>query len=289
MSLVTATAILFPGQGSQTANMRDGVEAAAPDLLERCVELVGEDPFARIEESTRFQQPAIFCASIASWRRVAPHVEPDAMAGHSLGELAALAAGGALSDDAALQLVVTRGKVMAEAAGAQSDGAMLALLKGTPEQAEELAAAHGVHVANDNAPGQVVLSGTRSGLDDLVEPAREMGMRTMWLAVAGAFHSPDMADGAKRFRAALDEVEFAEPSVKVLSCATAAPFEDPRAQLAEALVEPVRWRQTMSALDELGIARFVDAGPGKTLAQLVGRTIPNAQAELAEDLYAAAA
>jgi malonyl CoA-acyl carrier protein transacylase len=283
------TAILFPGQGSQTSNMRDAVQDKAPELLERCVELVGEDPFQRVEDSTRFQQPAIFCASIVGWRGAAAHVEPDAMAGHSLGELAALAAGGAVAEDDALQLVVTRGALMAEAADAQGEGAMLAVLKGTPEQAHELAEAHGVHVANDNAPGQVVLSGTRSALDEVIEPAKEQGLRTMWLAVAGAFHSPDMKEAATRFRAALDEVEFVKPDVEVLSCATAAPFEDPAAQLADALVEPVRWRQTMQALDERGIERYVDAGPGNTLAQLVARNLDNAQAERAEDLHGAAA
>jgi len=283
------TAILFPGQGSQTNTMRDSVEENAPELLERCVELVGEDPFPRVEDSTRFQQPAIFCASIASWRRVSSQVQPDVMVGHSLGELAALAAGGAVLDDAALQLVVTRGTLMAQAADAQSEGAMLAVLKGTPEQANELAEAHGVHVANDNAPGQSVLSGKRSSLEQVVEPAREQGLRTMWLAVAGAFHSPDMHEAADHFRKALDEVDFSTPDVEVFSCATAAPFEDPAAQLAQALVEPVRWRETMIALDERGIDRYVDAGPGKTLAQLVGRNLDHAQAELAEDLHGAAA
>lgn len=283
------TAILFPGQGSQTTTMRDGVQEHAPELLERCVDLVGEDPFARVEDSTRFQQPAIFCASIAGWRRVSSQVHADVMVGHSLGELAALAAAGAVLDEAALQLVVTRGALMAEAADAQTEGAMLAVLKGTPEQAHELAEAHGVHVANDNAPGQVVLSGKRSSLEQVTEPAREQGLRTMWLAVAGAFHSPDMHEARDRFRTALDEVEFSAPDVEVFSCANAAPFEDPAAQLAEALVEPVRWRETMIALDERGIDRYVDVGPGKTLAALVARNIENAQGELAEDLDGATA
>ena len=287
-AMTDATAVLFPGQGSRTANMRAGVEASAPDLLERCLDLVGEDPFVRIDDSTRFQQPAIFCATMAGWRRAAPNLEPDAMAGHSLGELAALAAAGALSEDAALQVVVTRGRIMAEAAAARSDGAMLALLKGTPQQAQELARAHGVHVANDNAPDQVVLSGARTRLDALVEPARAQGLRTTWLAVAGAFHSPEMAEAAEQFRAALSEVEFSEPDVPVLSCATAAPFEDPAAQLADAFVRPVRWRQTMRALEGLGIERYVDVGPGETLARLVARNLHNARVELAEDLHAAA-
>lgn len=284
-----ATAILFPGQGSQTENMREGVEENAPEMLERCIELVGEDPFPRVDDSTRFQQPAIFCSSIVGWHRAESHVDPEAMAGHSLGELAALAAAGALSEEDALELVVTRGRVMAEAADAQDEGAMLALLKGTPEQAEELADKHDVHVANDNAPGQVVLSGRRSALDELTKAAREEGLRTMWLAVAGAFHSPDMKEAAESFRDALSEVEFSTPSIQVLSCASAAPFEDPASQLADALVEPVRWRQTMTAFDELGIDHFVDTGPGKTLAQLVGRNGSEAKVELAEDLHGATA
>ena len=99
--------------------------SAAPTLLERCLELVGEDPFARVEESTRFQQPAIFCASIAGWRGLPDDVEPAVAAGHSLGELAALAAAGVLTVDDALELVVLRGRLMAEA---DDRGSMLALV-----------------------------------------------------------------------------------------------------------------------------------------------------------------
>ena len=127
MSLVTDTAILFPGQGSQTPEMRDLVAQRCPQLLERCLELVGEDPFARVAESTRFQQPAIFCASIAGWRGLDDDVRPGAAAGHSLGELAALAATGVLTVDDALELVVLRGRLMAEA---DDSGSMLALLGG---------------------------------------------------------------------------------------------------------------------------------------------------------------
>jgi malonyl CoA-acyl carrier protein transacylase len=95
--------------------MRDLVAQRCPEVLERCLELVGEDPFARVEESTRFQQPAIFCASIAGWRGLPDDVTPAAAAGHSLGELAALAAAGVLTVDVALELVVIRGRLMAEA------------------------------------------------------------------------------------------------------------------------------------------------------------------------------
>src|SRR3712207_4132015 len=124
------TAVLFPGQGSQEPGMRDLVAAEAPDLLARCEELVGADPFERVAESTRFAQPAIFCASIAGWRRL--DVKPVAVAGHSLGELAALVAADAIDADAALELVVLRGREMADAGG----GTMLALLGADDETAE---------------------------------------------------------------------------------------------------------------------------------------------------------
>src|SRR4051794_38880063 len=147
----TRIAVLFPGQGSQERGMRDLVAGFAPDLLDLCLDLIGDDPFERVDDSTRFAQPAIFCASVAGWRRsgLAPH-DPTAVAGHSLGESAALAAADALDDHDALRLVVTRAALMADAGG----GTMLALLGASPEAARQLAADHGVVVANDNAPGQ---------------------------------------------------------------------------------------------------------------------------------------
>ena len=137
MSFVTDTqapAVLFPGQGSQTPEMRDQVARLAPDLLERVTELVGEDPFARVEESTRFAQPAIFCASITAYDAL--DLQPGVAAGHSLGELAALAAAGVLDRDDALELVVLRGRLMAEA---DDTGSMLALVGATEEEAREIA------------------------------------------------------------------------------------------------------------------------------------------------------
>src|SRR3712207_2243272 len=139
--------------------MRDVVADHCPDLLAACIAHVGEDPFPRVEDSTRFAQPAIFCASWAAW--TALELEPAASAGHSLGEIAALAAAGALEVDDALRLVVLRGRLMAEA---DADGSMLALLGGTIADARAVADATGVSVANDNAPGQVVLSGSRAAL-----------------------------------------------------------------------------------------------------------------------------
>src|SRR5687768_15348461 len=241
--------LLFPGQGSQTPDMRDLVAERCPELLERATELVGEDPFARVEESTRFQQPAIFCASIAGWRGLPADVDPGAAAGHSLGELAALAAAGVLSVDDALELVVLRGRLMAEA---DDTGSMLALVGATEEEAREIAEHAGVIVANDNAPGQVVLSGTRDALARAEEDARDHGRRAIALNVAGAFHSPLMVPAVEPFKQALADTKIGEPRFPVVSCASTRPFEDVREELAAALTSPVRWRETMLALQDQG-------------------------------------
>jgi malonyl CoA-acyl carrier protein transacylase len=254
--------------------MGDMVAAADPQLHARCLELVGDDAFARAGDDTRFAQPAIFCASLAAG--VHRMIEEDAVtiyAGHSLGELTALTAAGVLSVDDGLRLVVERGRLMAGAAAEQGDGGMTALLKATPEQAQAIAEAHGVVVANDNAPGQLVLSGSRAQLDEAAAAAKEQGLRVLRLDVAGAFHSPAMAAAAAGFTAALADVELHDPRVPVVSCATTRPFVDVRAELAAALTSPVLWRQTLLALRDDGVTEFVDAGPGQILAGTVKRTI----------------
>ena len=277
MSLITdpvAPVALFPGQGSQTPEMRDLVAERAPDLLERCVALVGEDPFPRAGESTRFAQPAIFCASLAGWDTLG--LDAAAAAGHSLGELAALAAAGVLERDDALELVVLRGKLMAEA---DDEGSMLALVGADHQDAEAVAAAAGVTVANDNAPGQVVLSGPRTRLKAAEEAARERGRRTIPVDVAGAFHSPSMEPAVAPFRNALDGTEVHEGAFTVFSCASTRPFEDVRGELAAALTKPVRWRETVLALHEAGGRRFVEVGPGKVLARLGKRILAECPVE----------
>jgi [acyl-carrier-protein] S-malonyltransferase len=270
VSFATETAALFPGQGSQTPDMRDLVAERAPELLERCIALVGEDPFARVDENTRYAQPAIFCASLAGWDAL--DLEPAAAAGHSLGELAALAAAGVLTRADALELIVLRGKLMGEA----RNGSMLALVGGTLEDAQAVAAAAGVTVANDNAPGQVVLSGDRDALERAQAAAAERGRRTIPLKVAGAFHSPAMEPAVAPFRAALDEVEISEPRFPVFSCASAAPFADVRAELAATLTRPVRWRETVLALHEAGAREFVEVGPGDVLTKMNKRILKGA-------------
>ncbi len=274
---MSRTALLFPGQGSQTPEMRELVEDERPDLLELVTAIVGEDPFPRAEEGTIYAQPAIFCASLAGLAKLgSPPAE--LMAGHSLGELAALVAADVLEEQAAAQLVALRGRLMQEAGDRAGDGGMLALLgRGAADHAPALAEAHGLALANDNSPQQVVLSGARSALPSAAAAARELGLRDMELPVTGAFHSPMMATAVPEFEAALADTVFSSPSAEVLSAVTAAPFDDPRRRLAEALTMPVRWRETMLSLQAAGATRFVETGPGRVLIGLAKRTVPDVE------------
>ncbi len=272
-----ATAIVFPGQGSQTPEMRDDIARARPDLLALATEIVGEDPFARVDDGTRFAQPAIFCASLAGFsglERSGAVAGDQLMAGHSLGELAALVAAGAITERDGLGLVALRGRLMQEAGERAGDGGMLALLgRGAADHAEALAAAHGLAVANDNSPQQVVLSGAREALPAAAESARELGLRGLELPVTGAFHSPMMAAAVPEFEAALAAVEIAAPRATVFSAVTAEPFDDVRLRLAQALTKPVRWRETMLAMHQAGAERFIEVGPGRVLTGLAKRTL----------------
>jgi [acyl-carrier-protein] S-malonyltransferase len=149
---MAVSAILFPGQGSQTPEMRETVAEVRPDLLSLAEQIVGEDPFARAEEGTKFAQPAIFCASLAGWEALG-RPSGEFMAGHSLGELAALVAAGCLGERDGLELVALRGKLMQGSGERAGDGGMIALMgRGAAENARALADAHGLSVANDNSP-----------------------------------------------------------------------------------------------------------------------------------------
>src|SRR4051794_8182326 len=273
------TAILFPGQGSQTPEMRDRVAAVRPDLLDLTIEAVGEDPFPRADEDTRFAQPAILAASLAGWAAMREDIgeQPTALAGHSLGELTALAVSQAISERDALRLAALRGRLMSESGARRGDGTMLAALGGDDKTVVSIAEQHGVTVANDNAPGQLVLSGERASLAAAGTALREAGVRVLELNVSGAFHSPFMADAVPDFAEALGATYVRAPRVPVWSCVTAQPVDDVRRRLAEGLTAPVRWRETVLALQDSGIDRFVDVGPGKVLAKLVKRIARTAE------------
>ena len=267
------TSIIFPGQGSQTPDMRATVAEHRPDLLELVGAAVGVDPFPRAEDATSYAQPAIFCASLAGWEALG-RPTGDFMAGHSLGELAALVAAGAINDRDGLELVALRGRLMHESGVRAGNGGMLALIgAGAAEHAGALAEAHGLSVANDNSPLQVVLSGERAKFAEAAGAAQELGLRPIELPVTGAFHSPMMEGALPEFTAALDRTEVHDPQVPVLSAVTAAPFDDIRRRLADALISPVRWRETVLAMHEEGAERFVEVGPGKVLTGLVKRTV----------------
>jgi malonyl CoA-acyl carrier protein transacylase len=268
-----SSAILFPGQGSQTPEMRDTVARVRPDLLALAAEVVGEDPFELVEAGTAYAQPAIFCASLAGWGELGSPAA-DFMAGHSLGELGALVAAGRLSELDGLRLVTVRGRLMQEAGETAGDGGMVAVLGAeAADRASALAAAHGLAVANDNSPQQVVLSGAREALPAAAEAAKAAGLRAMILPVTGAFHSPMMASAVAPFAVALAHTEVLPGHTTVISAVTAAPFDDVRARLVDALTMPVRWRETMLQLQRLGAERFVEVGPGRVLTGLAKRTV----------------
>jgi malonyl CoA-acyl carrier protein transacylase len=269
-------AAIFPGQGSHADGMDEPFRGHP--AFERGLELLGLDPFERLDEGTRFQQPAIFLCSIAAWdvwREECEAQEGDvvAAAGHSLGEYAALVASGVLAFDDAVPLVAERADAMAHA-GELSHGSMLAMLGGDDHAVRALATRLGLTVANDNAPGQLVLSGADEAIEQAEEVARdETGARARRLAVSGAFHSPLMQPAAQRLSAALARVDLAPGRFPVYANGTAAPFTDVKAELSENLLRPVRWRETLLGLRTAGVERFVEHGPGAVLTGLVKRTL----------------
>jgi [acyl-carrier-protein] S-malonyltransferase len=270
------TALLFPGQGSQTDDMREVVERSAPQLLEQAMGELGSDPFDRVDEGTAFAQPALYCASLAGWE-AAGRPAAEFMAGHSLGELAALVAAGAMSEADGLSLAVVRGRVMQDAAESGPPGGMLAVL-GKGQGGAAIARKLRLTVANDNAPGQVVLSGPDEALELARAELKQAGLRSMRLRVQGPFHSPAIASAVPEFRSALAEVQIAPPRVPVVSSTTARPFDDVRTELAQALVSPIRWRETLLHLHDLGVRSYVETGPGSVLTGLVRRTLDGVQA-----------
>lgn len=278
MARDSTLAVLFPGQGSQTPGMRQQVEEQRPDLIALAREQVGADPFERADEGTRWAQPAIFCASLAGWSRVADGTEPDLMAGHSLGEISALVAAGAMGERDGLRVVAERGRLMQEAAEAAGDGGMLAALGAERDTVDEVARSLELTIANDNGPSQIVLSGPAAALDQAAAELEERGLRARRLAVQGAFHSPAMQPVVRPFRELLDDIELRKPRVPVWSGVTAEPFDDVRERLAQAIAFPVRWLDVMRALANRGTRKFVEVGPGKVLTGLVRRSLEGVEA-----------
>ena len=292
-------AVLFPGQGSQVVGMTPDVRMQRSDLLGPAAnEILGWDLERMIadgpEESlteTQHAQPALYATSYALFDELMKQtdVRPSAAAGHSLGEYTALAAAGSVGYLAGLSLVSARGVAMAECAAASSSG-MAALIGADAQSAEKIAgdrrAAGGhLYVANLNAPGQIVLAGATEDLEWLTSNARDLGVRrAIILNVAGAFHSPFMADAADALSTALSETSFVDPTFAVYANATAAPTKDPRATLADQLTSSVRFAETLVNISLTGVNTFVHVGPGDVTAGLVKRTVDGATVKVVSDL-----
>ncbi len=230
---------------------------------------------------TREAQLAVLLTSLVAWTAVRDRVpEPVAFAGHSLGQVTALIAAGALPLEDGVRFAARRAELTQRAADAHP-GRMVALLGATPEQAEEacLAAPDACWVANDNAPGQVVIAGTPDGVEAGAARAKEIGVkRATPLNVGGAFHTPLMRDAADALVTELASVEFAVPRSPVVSNHDARAYDDAdgwRDRLAQHVTVPVRWRASMETMVALGAGSFLEVGHGSMLAALAKRTTPD--------------
>lgn len=279
--------VVFPGQGSQSVGMladlasryptvadtfREGGEALGIDLWR----LSQEGPEADLNR-TEITQPAMLCADVAVWRvwREQGGEHPAMMAGHSLGEYAALVCSGAIGFRDAVSLVRDRGRFMQDAV-ADGEGAMAAVL-GLDDDAvravcEAAASGQVCEAVNFNSPGQVVIAGHRAAVERAVEQATAAGARrAMTLPVSVPSHCALMKGAANRLRERLAGVAVQAPSVPVVhnvDCMQAQDADDIRRRLVAQLHNPVRWVDTILAMRDAGIGRLLELGPGKVLAGL---------------------
>jgi [acyl-carrier-protein] S-malonyltransferase len=292
-------AFLFPGQGSQAVGMGAALAEAsrtARDTFEEVDEALGQKLSRIMREGpddelklTENAQPAIMANAVAVFRTLSREGGLDLarsarfVAGHSLGEYSALCAAGAFDLPTTAKLLKLRGQAM-QAAVPVGQGAMAALLGADLALARRIAevAAQGevCTVANDNDPGQVVLSGHKGAIDRAVEVAKEMGAkRAVPLPVSAPFHCPLMQPAAEAMRDALSYVVLEPPAVPVFANVTAQAEDDPdtiRGLLVEQVTAMVRWRESIANMAEAGVEEFVELG-GKVLGPMVKRIVPDAK------------
>ena len=293
-------AFIFPGQGSQAVGMGKALSDASPvakALFQEVDEALGQHLFRLMTEGPEDQlvltenaQPAIMANAIATLRvleqeggiRLAD--KADYVAGHSLGEYSALCAAGALDLATTALLLRHRGQAM-QAAVPVGEGAMAALLGADIAKAQAIAdaAAEGevCTVANDNDPSQVVISGARGAIERAIAIAKDHGAkRAVLLPVSAPFHCPLMQPAADAMEKALAEARIDAPLVPVFANVTASPVGDPdtiRRLLVEQVTGMVRWRESVLAMSETGVERFVEFG-GKVLAPMVKRIVTDVDA-----------
>jgi len=277
-------AAVFPGQGSFSAGCTrvwadadtDGVmatvsEAAGFDVLEAGdAEGSGRD--------TERGQPIIFAASLAAWNALRRSgFMPSFVAGHSLGEYSAAAAAGVLPLDAAARVVATRG-VATAAACKGVPGGMAAVIKLAAAEVEELVEGiDGLVVANDNAPGQIVIAGDMAAMAAARVRVDALGGRMVTLDVEGAFHSPAMAPAVDVVRRAVENEAASDPSVPLVSASRARVLQtaaEAVSSLVDGILAAVRWRDVQLLLERKGVTDLVEIGPGRVLAGIAKRTVP---------------
>ncbi len=296
----TRLAFQFPGQGSQHVGMGKALAerfGSARRTFEEANDILGfhlsrlcfEGPAETLTDTVN-AQPAILTASIAALRALAEatdgRIMPDYYIGHSLGEYSALVASGAMTFAEGLRLVRLRGELMRQA-GEARPGGMLAVIGLDAAALEEICRKASdseriVQVANDNAPGQVVLSGDIQALERAGELAQKAGARrVIRLAVSIAAHSRLMAHAAEGLRRAVRAVALRLPAAPVVANVDARPIQAPdevRRELVEQLTAPVRWTDSIRELTRRGVGHFVEIGPGSVLTGLVGRITQTASA-----------
>jgi [acyl-carrier-protein] S-malonyltransferase len=278
-------AFCFPGQGSLETGMGRDIAEASPEAMEvfdigseasglDLARLCFDTPLEGMVE-TELQQPALVATSLAMLAALRKRgFVPDFVVGHSVGEFAALAAAGAMNVRDTIGLVRERGLAMAEAAK-ERPGSMAAILGLEDEVVERLCRKIlGVWPANYNCPGQIVISGENTAVDECCARAEEQGARrTVKLRVSGAFHSPLVAHAAERLRPAVEKVRFVEPTAPFMSTVTARLESAQRMGplLVDQLTAPVRFTQAATELVREGVRTFVEVGPGNVLSGLVRR------------------
>lgn len=293
------TISLFSGQGSQYPGMGKDIAEASPSLsgiFDTGSEILGRDLKAICFDSTPEElaktinaQPAIMAVSLLCLNAaVEKGYTYDGVAGHSLGEYAAMAASEMISLEDAFRLIKARSEAMDEAARSQK-GAMAAVMKIAPEKVAEVCnnAKEYAAAVNYNSPMQTVVAGTPEGIAEVSAVFTEMGARVVTLNVAGAFHSKLMQSAADKFYETANTITFRTPNVKYYSNVTGdilTDFSEMAELLAKHIVSPVRFTSELDAMSKAGADKFVEFGPGKTLTGLVKKTLSGVKAANCENL-----